>query len=101
MVDKAIDRTLPHKDDIDAAIDQKYDEKFQTNEGAVADFFLSTSLVSNYCASLPHDIFTKPTIQWSVLPDTHFVVKIVLPIQSSLKDEIRVRHRESAILTYK
>lgn len=90
-MEKAVDRQMPHKDDIDKAIEQRCNERYTTEKGAAVDYFSAISLVNRYCASLPSDIFTKPAIQWGIVKDTNFMVNILLPIQSPCKDEIRVR----------
>lgn len=95
MVERAVDRPQPKQDDIDKAIEQKYNETLTTKRGATCDYLSSISLLNRYCTSLPRDQFTDPLPQWedaSVdgLLKKDFVVKIVLPIQSSLKEEIQV-----------
>lgn len=81
---------MPHQDDIDKVMEQKYNEKYSTSEGAVVDYFSAIALVNRYCASLPCDIFTRPAIEWSAVPKQTFMVSIFLPIQSPCRDEIRV-----------
>lgn len=101
-MERAVDRPPPQQDDIDKAIEQKYNETLKTKKGATCDYLSSISLLNRYCTSLPRDQFTDPLPQWediSVkgLTQTNFVVKIILPIQSPCKEEIQV----SLILFYK
>lgn len=91
LVDKAVDRDPPLQDDIEKAIEKKYDEQFKTNKGAVVDYASATSLLNRYCFGLPCDIFTVPAVQW--IEKTHKIphlVAVLLPIQSPLRDEITV-----------
>lgn len=91
MVDRAVDRPPPLQEDIDKAVEQRYNEVFETNKKATADYFSSISLVNRYCTSLPRDEFTDPTPQWEFkMVKNQFEVTILLPIQSSIKDPIVV-----------
>lgn len=95
MVERAVDRPLPQQDDIDKAIEQKFNETLITKKGATCDYLSSISLLNRYCTCLPRDQFTDPLPQWEDISvngimKKDFVVKIVLPIQSPLKEEIQV-----------
>lgn len=95
MVERAVDRPLPHKDDIDKATEQKYNEVLTTKKQATCDYLSSISLLNRYCTSLPRDQFTDPLPQWEEISvkgalKNNFVVKIILPIQSPMREEIQV-----------
>lgn len=87
-----MDRSPPLKDDIDKAVEQKYNEKFQTPKGATVDYSSAAQLVNRYCMSLPSDMFTNPAVQWESFSDNlgNHTVSVLLPIQSSLKEKITV-----------
>lgn len=89
MIDKAIERT-PSSDQDD--IKDKYNEKFKTKEGVTVDYNSAISLVNQYCASLPKDMFTNLAPDWSYTKDENgdFCVSLLLPIQSPLKYKITV-----------
>lgn len=92
MVEKAIDRKPPLQDDIEKAVEQTYNEKYTTKEGATVDFNSASALINRYCMSLPSDMFTTPAILWEEIPNNkgQFLVSILLPIQSALRDKIEV-----------
>lgn len=92
MVEKAIDRKPPLQDDIEKAVEQAYNEKYTTKEGATVDFNSASALINRYCMSLPCDMFTTPAILWEEIPNNKglFSVNISLPIQSTLLDKIEV-----------
>lgn len=94
LVEKAVDRPPPLQDEIDKAAELEYNEIFKTGKGATVDYYSATALINRYCMSLPQDVFTIPALQWSHKNDevrsTWFVVSVFLPIQSPLRDEIRV-----------
>lgn len=90
MVHKAIDRPPPLQDDIEKAVEQKYNEKFTTVKGATVDYSSAMALVNRYCSCLPSDMFTLPQILWDEeeLKNKLYSASIFLPIQSSLKEKI-------------
>lgn len=89
LVDKAIDRPPPLQNDIEKAVEQKYNEKFTTVKGATVDYASATQLINRYCSCLPSDMFTLPQILWDEEEvKNNFSASILLPIQSSLKDKI-------------
>lgn len=91
LVEKAVDRPPPQQDDIDKISEKKFDETFTTKNGVTCNYRLATQILNQYCVSLPKDRFTDPLPQWEdVLENERFVVKIVLPIQSPLREEFQV-----------
>lgn len=93
LIEKAVDRPAPHQDEIDKAAELQYNETFQTEKGASVDYNSATALINRYCMALPQDVFTQPALQWSSKQDDkfrHHVVSLLLPIQSPLRDEIKV-----------
>lgn len=91
-MEKAVDRPPPLQEDIDKAVELRYNEVFKTPKGAAVDYFSAISLVNRYCTSLPRDEFTDPVPIWEQETDNagRFTVKIMLPIQSPLKSVIVV-----------
>lgn len=98
MVERAVDRPPPQQDDIDRINEKKYDEiKLITKNNVTCNYREATQLLNQYCVSLPKDRFTDSLPQFeNVLvnepPNTSFVVRVVLPIQCPLKEEILVRN---------
>lgn len=93
MVDRAVDRPPPLQEDIDKAVEQKYNEVYTTVKGAVVDYFSAISLVNRYCTSLPRDEFTEPVPQWDLISDKNLItVSILLPIQSTVRHKIYVSY---------
>lgn len=91
-MERAIDRPLPHKDDIDKIFEREFDEKYTTSIGAVVDTFSSVPLINRYCDVLPCDKFTLPSVTWRRI-DTNsgkIIVCLLLPIQSPIQYEICV-----------
>ncbi|XP_031624659.1 endoribonuclease Dicer-like [Contarinia nasturtii] len=90
LVLKAIDRPPPMQDDIDRAIELKYNEKFTTPKGATVDYNSTAGLINRYCGSLPHDMFTVPAVQWEETIDKNgkYIGSLMLPIQSPIKEKI-------------
>lgn len=90
-MEKAVDRPPPLQDDIDKAIEQKYNEEYKTARGAIVDYYSAIQLVNRYCQALPSDMFTNPAPLWeSQTEKGEISVTIWLPIQSPLKNEIKV-----------
>lgn len=93
MVERAVDRPPPLQEDIDKALEQKYNEVYKTKRGAGVDYLSAISLVNRYCTALPRDEFTEPVPQWEMKSDKNLItVSILLPIQSSVRHEIQVSH---------
>lgn len=94
-MEKAVDRPPPLQDDIDKATEQKINEILKTPKGATCDYFSAVGLLNRYCQSLPKDQFTDQiNLQWEDVSvkdtfKTIFMVKIILPIQSPYKEEVR------------
>lgn len=96
-MEKLVDRPEPMQEDIDKAVEQRENEKFTTETGATVDYFSAIALVNRYCQALPFDTFTEPVPQWEqrkeqVNHKIQFIVSILLPIQSPLKEEVQVRN---------
>lgn len=99
-MDKAVDRPPPLQDDIDKAIEKKYNEEYKTSKGAIVDYYSAIALVNRYCISLPSDMFTNPVPIWeSQTINGGISVSIWLPIQSPLKNEIKVSSVKTELKT--
>lgn len=91
MTDIAIDRTPPEQEQIDKALELKYNESFTTENGVTVDYSSAIPFVYQYCSSLSKDMFTV------LVPDLNhtehengFSMSLVLPIQSPLNEVITV-----------
>lgn len=92
MVERAVDRMQPNKDEINKIAEREFNEQYRTNGGAVIDHFSAISLLNRYCDILPRDQFTEPVVSWrrTDTKDGKIQVHILLPIQSPINDEISV-----------
>lgn len=93
MIERAVDRKQPNKEDIDKIAEREFNEKYKTvGPGAVIDHFSAISLLNRYCDILPRDQFTEPVVTWrrTDTKDGKIQVHILLPIQSPINDEITV-----------
>lgn len=67
-----------------------HNEEFKTSKGTL-DYFCAPQLLNRYCMALPCDMFTEPAVQWTEKCEKGlFVITIILPIQSPVRDEISV-----------
>lgn len=91
MTNIAIDRTPPGQDQIDKALEQKYNESFTTKNGANVDYTSAIRLVYRYCSSLSKDMFTVLAPDWNhTQHENGFLMTLLLPIQSPLNEIITV-----------
>ena len=88
---KALDRAPPAEDDISKEFGIEDIETFKTPIGAVLESLSSIQLLNRYCMTLPGDMFTAAAVSWTqTKTDLGVVVKVRLPMQSTLKTEISV-----------
>lgn len=90
LVEKAVDRDPPSKESVSKEFENRLNEVYKV-DSAVLDHMNSISILNRYCMSLPADQFTKSAVTMD-REDTKagIVVKILLPIQSTIKTEISV-----------
>lgn len=90
MVEKAIDRDPPSKDSIDREFENRLNETYKCKD-AVVDHMNAISILNRYCMGLPADQFTQSAVTMS-REDTKagIIVKVLLPIQSTIRTEIAV-----------
>lgn len=98
---KAIDRDPPLQDNIDKEFEDNLIKPFKTPSGAVVTQTSSVSLLNRYCMSLPADQFTISAVTWSKSQKRadEITVKVLLPIQSTLKGEIMVSFHHHRFLS--
>lgn len=96
MVERAIDRIPPSNNDIEKAIGHSLIKPLVTPAGARVDYRSAISLLNRYCMTLPSDQFTVPAVIWKKIKDEQtgkVAIKLLLPVQSSIRDEIVVSLR--------
>lgn len=91
MTNIAIDRTPPEQDQIDKALEQKYNESFTTKNGVTVDYYSAIPFVYWYCSSLQKDMFTVLVPDFNhTQHENGFSMTLLLPIQSPLNEIITV-----------
>lgn len=97
LIVKAVDRTAPLREDIEREFGIDKTPVFKTRKGAILEEMSAVQLLNRYCNTLPNDSFTLATVTWTqhVTKDEKggpymVTVKVRLPMQSTVKEEIVV-----------
>lgn len=92
LIGRTIDRESPLTECIDRQFEDEQIEPFRTRKGACLEAASAVQLLNRYCMTLPNDDFTVPTVNWkkTVNKEGKTIVAIRLPMQSKVKQEIRV-----------
>lgn len=91
MVGKTIDRPEPLEEDIKKEFADTLIPIFRTPKGAILERTSAIQLLNRYCQTMPNDMFNKSQIIWdSTDASEGVVVKLLLPIQSVVKDAVVV-----------
>lgn len=91
-MERTIDRTPPTEEDINRAFEYSKIVPLRTELGAVCDHMFAISLLNRYCMSLPKDQFTVSAVSWRKETNKYgqIACHVMLPIQSPIREEIRV-----------
>lgn len=97
MIARAIDRSLPLKEDIAMEFADQNSPIFKTPKGAILEETSAVQLLNRYCNTLPNDGFTLATVSWRqvLIPGPKMrppliMVIVRLPMQSTVSGEIAV-----------
>ncbi|XP_055377203.1 endoribonuclease dcr-1 [Condylostylus longicornis] len=89
LINKTIDRSLPLQEEIDKQFETLI-EPFYSKIGAKLDADVAIPLCSRYCDSLPNDAYTIASPKYSKINTGNEKkrVKLLLPLQSTIKEDI-------------